>query len=149
MIGCRDAELTRAVFMLGHRSQPEASKVKEGMELSLSAGAHLAVFGAGDLGEQPWGKIELVWNDADPVTFTQGGIISWAPEGVSEFHAEGVADVPLVAYLVDVKVDESRNPSSMTVKRAWQIQEGAFTIKKNQLGQRDGGGPPATRNESK
>lgn len=152
--GCRDAEpaastnreskLIRSVFFLGSRSKPEAATLDEGKVLSISAGDTLAVFGRGDLGGEPWGTVQLTWDSGDTATFSHGGVVSWAPEGANEFHAEGTADVPLVGILLDAAVDGSLTPSSMKIRKVWRIPEGKFTLDGDQLGQQVAAGQPAT-----
>jgi hypothetical protein len=127
-VACRESNQSRTILMVGVRSEPDASQIIIGSLFRPEQGESLSVYGLGDYAEDTWGRINFRWGDQDVIEFTKGGVVSWAPIGESTLSAHGVADVPLVAFVVQADVTDQLEPQSMTIKQMWHIPKGDFTL---------------------
>lgn len=129
LMGCssKEAGAPKLLFLLGADSVPHFEDVQIDKELNLTK-EQISVFGAGELGLQNWGKITIDWGQALKPEFVSGGVMSWAPPKTTAIKVTGDAKVPLVAYLLDARVDDQMNPIKIKVIQKWRIKVGKFEI---------------------
>jgi hypothetical protein len=126
MASCKEKESTRLAFLVGAKSSPAFEDLQVGKEVPL--GECISVAGSGDFGEKKWGKITIDWMDNQKIVFESGGVVSWSPLKSREIKVTGDLDIPLVAYLLKVSVDDQMHPKKMWLIHKWQLEPGAVEI---------------------
>ena len=128
MGACKERATTRLSFLLGAKSSPSYEELQTGKEMAPDLGESIAVFGSGEFGKDKWGKITIDWMDTQKPEFESGGVISWSPLKAKAIKVTGDVKVPLVAYLLEVTVDDQMNPKKMRLIHKWHLQPGKVEI---------------------
>ena len=126
MASCKEKEPTRMALLVGAKSFPAFEDLQVGKEVPL--GECISVAGSGDFGEKKWGKISIDWMDNQKIGFESGGVVSWSPLKCRDIRVTGDLNVPLVAYLLKVSVDDQMHPKKMWLIQKWKLQPGAVEI---------------------